>query len=93
MGVMATPFYIDAGFTETDIANVTKLYGIIMSVVGGFIGGSLVARWGVVKPLIVGAHWSAAQSSLCVAGLWASIRCPDHSAVGTVPAFALRKRP
>ena len=55
MGVMASPFYIDAGFSKTDIANVTKLYGFIMSVVGGLIGGLLVARWGVVKPLIVGA--------------------------------------
>ena len=55
MGVMASPFYIDAGFSKTDIANVTKLYGFIMSVVGGLVGGLLVARWGVVKPLIVGA--------------------------------------
>ncbi len=55
MGVMASPFYIDAGFSKTDIANVTKLYGFIMSVAGGLIGGLLVARWGVVKPLIVGA--------------------------------------
>ena len=55
MGVMASPFYIDAGFSKTDIANVTKLYGFIMSVAGGLIGGLLVARWGVVKPLIIGA--------------------------------------
>ena len=55
MGVMASPFYIDAGFSKTDIANVTKLYGFIMSVAGELIGGLLVARWGVVKPLIIGA--------------------------------------
>lgn len=55
MGVMASPFYIDAGFSKSDIANVTKIYGFLMSVVGGLIGGVLVARWGVVKPLILGA--------------------------------------
>jgi PAT family beta-lactamase induction signal transducer AmpG len=55
MGVMASPFYIDVGFSKSDIANVTKLYGFAMSVAGGLIGGLLVARWGVVKPLVLGA--------------------------------------
>jgi PAT family beta-lactamase induction signal transducer AmpG len=55
MGVMASPFYIDVGFSKSDIASVTKLFGFIMSVAGGLIGGLLVARWGVVRPLVVGA--------------------------------------
>jgi len=55
MGVMAAPFYIDVGYSKSDIASVTKLFGFIMSVVGGLIGGLLVARWGVVRPLVLGA--------------------------------------
>jgi PAT family beta-lactamase induction signal transducer AmpG len=55
MGVMAAPFYIDVGFSKSDIANVTKIYGFAMSVTGGLIGGLLVARWGVVRPLVLGA--------------------------------------
>lgn len=55
MGVMAAPFYIDVGFSKSDIASVTKIYGFAMSVIGGLIGGLLVARWGVVRPLVLGA--------------------------------------
>lgn len=55
MGVMAAPFYIDVGYSKSDIASVTKIFGFIMSVLGGLIGGLLVARWGVVRPLVLGA--------------------------------------
>ncbi len=55
MGVMASPFYIDVGYSKSDIASVTKIFGFAMSVVGGLIGGLLVTRWGVVRPLVLGA--------------------------------------
>jgi MFS transporter, PAT family, beta-lactamase induction signal transducer AmpG len=55
MGVMASPFYIDVGFSKSDIASVTKIYGFAMSVLGGLIGGILVVRMGVVRPLVIGA--------------------------------------
>lgn len=44
MGVMANPFYIDMGFTLAQIANVTKIYGFVMSVLGALLGGALVFR-------------------------------------------------
>ena len=44
MGIMANPFYIDLGFTKTEIANVTKLYGVIMSGVGALAGGDGVGN-------------------------------------------------
>jgi PAT family beta-lactamase induction signal transducer AmpG len=44
MGIMANPFYVDMGFTKTEVANVTKVYGVIMTLVGALVGGVLSAR-------------------------------------------------
>lgn len=51
IGVVANPFYLDAGFTKTQIAEVSKVYGVIVSLVGAFGGGFAVARFGVRRPL------------------------------------------
>lgn len=55
MGVMAGPFYIDLGFSKSEIASVTKIFGFAMSVAGGLLGGLLVVRYGVIRPLVFGA--------------------------------------
>lgn len=55
MGVMANPFYLDMGFSKTDIANVSKLFGFFMTILGAVIGGILVVRYGIFKPLLTGA--------------------------------------
>lgn len=49
------PFYLDLGFTKTEIAEVRKVFGIVMSMLGVFAGGFAIARWGVMRPLIGGA--------------------------------------
>ena len=51
MGVMANPFYIDIGFSLDQIANVTKLYGFVMQMLGAFLGGTLVFRIGAARLL------------------------------------------
>lgn len=51
MGVMTSPFYIDTGFTKEDIAKVVKLYGLVATIAGGFIGGAMVYRLGMLKSL------------------------------------------
>jgi PAT family beta-lactamase induction signal transducer AmpG len=73
MGPMATPFYLSLGFKLSQIANVTKLFGIVMTMLGAAVGGLLVARIGVVRCLIIGAllvaianlyfAWMATQAS------------------------------
>ena len=55
MGVMANPFYLDMGFTLSEIAFVIKVYGFIMTIIGVFLGGIMVARYGLLKPLLYGA--------------------------------------
>jgi len=64
MGVMANPFYDDLGFSKTDIANVTKLYGFFMSIAGALLGGALVVRFGILRPLLLGAVLVAATNLL-----------------------------
>ena len=53
-GVMSAPFYVDLGFEKTEIANVTKLFGLWATIIGGLIGGVLVGRIGVLRGLLVG---------------------------------------
>ena len=64
MGIMANPFYVDMGFTKDEVAAVTKVYGVVMTLVGAFIGGVLSARWGVMRILMLGASLSAASNLL-----------------------------
>lgn len=51
-GVMANPFYIKIGFSKSEIASVSKLFGFVATILGTFLGGVLVARYGVVKSLL-----------------------------------------
>ena len=66
MGIMANPFYVDMGFTKSEVASVTKVYGVIMTLVGAFVGGVLSARWGVMRILMLGALLSALSNLLFV---------------------------
>jgi len=51
-GVMANPFYILLGFTKSEIASVTKIFGLVSTLGGVFIGGLLVKRLGVLRSLL-----------------------------------------
>ena len=52
LGVMANPFYLDIGFSKSEIAAISKGYGFAMTLLGGFAGGVLVARYGIMKALL-----------------------------------------
>ena len=52
IGVMANPFYLDIGFSKTDIGLVSKSYGTIMTIAGSLLGGVLVARVGIMRALL-----------------------------------------
>jgi MFS transporter, PAT family, beta-lactamase induction signal transducer AmpG len=55
MGIMANPFYLDMGYTKTEIANVAKVFGFFMSIAGSLVCGVLVVKWGLMRPLLIGA--------------------------------------
>jgi PAT family beta-lactamase induction signal transducer AmpG len=64
MGIMANPFYVDMGYSKDEIAAVTKIYGVIMTLVGAFVGGALAMRLGVMRVLMLGAVLSSASNLL-----------------------------
>jgi PAT family beta-lactamase induction signal transducer AmpG len=66
MGVMANPFYLDLGFSKQEIANVSKVFGFFMTIFGASLGGILVIRYGLMKPLLLGAILVAATNLLFV---------------------------
>ncbi len=74
MGVMANPFYLDLGFTKQQIANVAAAFGLAMTLSGVAIGGLLVARFGIMRMLIVGAVL-APLTNLCFS--WLALLGPE----------------
>ncbi len=64
MGIMANPFYVDMGYTEAEVASVSKIFGVIMTLVGAFIGGVISMRIGVMRVLMLGAVLSAGSNLL-----------------------------
>jgi len=64
MGIMANPFYLDMGYTKSEIASVAKVFGFFMSIAGSFVCGVLVIKWGVMRPLLLGAVLVASTNLL-----------------------------
>jgi PAT family beta-lactamase induction signal transducer AmpG len=74
MGVMANAFYVDAGFSKDEVAEVSKVYGLVMTLAGGFAGGWLVARFGARRILPMTA---AASSASILLFAWLATRGHD----------------
>jgi len=51
-GIMANPFYVEIGFSKAEIASVSKIFGLGATLVGGFLGGMLVMRRGIMQSLL-----------------------------------------
>ncbi len=64
LGVIVNVFYQDMGFTKPQIATVVKTFGLFMTLLGGFLGGLLAVRYGVMRILMLGAILSAATNLL-----------------------------
>ena len=64
MGIMANPFYVDMGYTKDEVAAVSKVFGVVMTLVGAFVGGVLTLRFGVLRILFLGAVLSAVSNLL-----------------------------
>ncbi|MEO1924403.1 MAG: MFS transporter [Gammaproteobacteria bacterium] len=55
LGVISNIFYQDIGYSKIEIASIVKTFGLFMTLLGGFLGGVLSVRFGVMKILFVGA--------------------------------------
>jgi PAT family beta-lactamase induction signal transducer AmpG len=64
LGVISNVFYQDLGYSKVEIASVVKTFGLFMTIAGGFLGGLLSVRFGVLKILFLGALLSAITNLL-----------------------------
>jgi PAT family beta-lactamase induction signal transducer AmpG len=78
MGIMANPFYVDMGYSKDEVAAVTKIYGVLTTLAGAFVGGAMALRWGVMRVLMLGAILSAASNLLFA---WLGSRGHDVTAL------------
>jgi PAT family beta-lactamase induction signal transducer AmpG len=73
LGVMANPFYLDMHYTLAQIASVSKIFGVLMTLAGAVLGGALVLRFGIIRPLLAAAILAAVTN---LAFAWLATR--DH---------------
>lgn len=65
-GVISNVFYQDLNFSKEQIAEAVKVYGVIFSLVGGFLGGLLAQRMNIMKLMFVGAVLASATNLIFV---------------------------
>jgi PAT family beta-lactamase induction signal transducer AmpG len=73
---LATPFYIEMGFTKTDIGIVAKNAGLWCSVAGGLLGGLWMVRLGINRALWV---FGVAQAVAILGFVWLAGQGPGPS--------------
>lgn len=62
LGVMAKPFYLEMGYSKTDIAAVSGTYGLIVTLVGTAFAGLLVRGIGIMRTMYIGAVIAAVSN-------------------------------
>jgi PAT family beta-lactamase induction signal transducer AmpG len=65
---LMNPFYIDLGFSLTQIAEVRKVYGVVASLVGITVGAWSVTRFGILRTMVIGV-FASPLSNLVFIGL------------------------
>ncbi len=53
LGVLSQPFMLEIGFTKSEIATVSKLYGLGATLLGLFLGGLIISRLGIIISLFI----------------------------------------
>jgi PAT family beta-lactamase induction signal transducer AmpG len=64
--VMANPYYLSLGYTKSQIAEVNQYFSFVMAVSGATLGGTFVLKFGVFRPLLVGALLTALTNLLFI---------------------------
>lgn len=81
---MTTPFYLDVGFSKTEIGTVVKLFGFWATIAGGLLGGVMMLRMGINRSLWIFGFLQA-LSTACFAVLTRT--GPNLRALAGVIAF------
>ena len=66
-GVMANPLYVSLGFTASEVAPISKVFGVFATLMGVALGGAAIARWGLYPSLLIGGVLQAASNLMYVA--------------------------
>ena len=66
MGVMAKVFYIDMDYSKEQISRISFAFGIVVSLIGGVLGGVMALRFGIIRILMLGAIVSAASNLIFI---------------------------
>lgn len=80
---LVVPFLLRAGYTNTEVADATKLLGMAASIAGALCGGSLVARLGLARALL----WFGAAQALANLG-YAGLAAADAGTAAATPRLA-----
>jgi PAT family beta-lactamase induction signal transducer AmpG len=78
------PFYLDLGYTLVEIAEIRKFFGVFMTMFGVFVGGVAVARYGVLRAMVIGALAGPVSNFLFV---WLAFQ--EHSLFALFVAIGL----
>ena len=81
MAVMANPFYLDLGFSKSEIASITKMFGFFLTIFGVALGGILVMRFGIMRILLLGGVLVIASNLLFA---WLSQMGPEITMLAVV---------
>lgn len=76
IGIMTNPFYLDIGFSKDDIATIVKIYGTIATLLGTFMGGALVTRYGAIRILFIAGFMHALTNLLYVLQAHVGVNTP-----------------
>ncbi len=82
--VIMNPFYLDLGYTLTEIAEVRKIFGVFMTMFGVFVGGLAVARYGLLRAMVIGAFAGPISNLLFI---WLALQ--QHSLLALFAAIGL----
>ena len=81
---VVNPFYLDLGYTLTEIAEVRKIFGVFMTMFGVFVGGLAVARYGLLRAMVIGAFAGPVSNLLFI---WLALQ--DHNLLALFAAIGL----
>ncbi len=76
LGVMALPFYLEMGFSKTEIGAISKGFGLAMTLVGAGLGGVMVARYGILRALLFCGVLQAASNLVFAVQAWVGYSVP-----------------
>ncbi len=78
------PFYLDLGYSLVEIAEVRKVFGVAMTMFGIFVGGLAVARYGLMRSVVIGALAGPVSNLLFI---WLALQ--DHNLLALFAAIGL----